>query len=416
VDDKRFDGLTRAIARGASRRSVLKGLLGLGGAAITGTIAANGTDARTAGTRVSIPPPPPPECPSGTGKCADGSCCPYGRCYDGHCCPYDGTEWCGTVCCGEGQCTTSGGCCEPPDVPCGSICCPSGTCTRLGNTDQCCIEGAVCGLECCATEDQCCDRECCPDSAACLARIYGETAGIGEERCCDIDQICEGQCCDGACYHPAVTVNGGLIINGTDLFFERFCCPAGHELCVGDFGTDCCLTNEVCGQDGVCQAATTTTAAPTTTTAAPTTTTAAPTTTTGSPGTTTTTPPATTTTPPPTCFPSCLGDSECEQCIDGFCRLVNQGGPCGIGGRGVCDGDECVQCISAAHCENWGYDEECVECIDSTCLFAPPFHPCNNALDYCASGICEPCLGLGATCQSPNQCCSDSCGPNNTCA
>ncbi|MEZ4500251.1 MAG: hypothetical protein R2839_09270 [Thermomicrobiales bacterium] len=36
MDNRRFDQLTRLIGQGASRRTILKGLLGLGGATIAG--------------------------------------------------------------------------------------------------------------------------------------------------------------------------------------------------------------------------------------------------------------------------------------------------------------------------------------------------------------------------------------------
>ena len=38
MDNKRFDSLTKALASGQSRRSVIKGLLGLGGAAAVATV------------------------------------------------------------------------------------------------------------------------------------------------------------------------------------------------------------------------------------------------------------------------------------------------------------------------------------------------------------------------------------------
>ena len=60
MDDKRFDNLARLVGRGASRRTILKGLLGLGGTAVSGSIAADGVDARGPFTRTRIPPPPPP--------------------------------------------------------------------------------------------------------------------------------------------------------------------------------------------------------------------------------------------------------------------------------------------------------------------------------------------------------------------
>jgi hypothetical protein len=59
---------------------------------------------------------------------------------------------------------------------------------------------------------------------------------------------------------------------------------------------------------------------------------------------------------------------------------------------------------------NSGFDAECAECIEGNCFAAqPPFLPCNNSEGYCASGVCETCLDLGAPCQSPNQCCSGNC-------
>ncbi len=46
IDDRRFDSLAKSLAAGKSRRSVLKGLLGLGGAAVVGgTLSGQETDA-----------------------------------------------------------------------------------------------------------------------------------------------------------------------------------------------------------------------------------------------------------------------------------------------------------------------------------------------------------------------------------
>ena len=39
MDDRRFDSFAKALAEGKSRRTVLKGLLGLGGAALAGSYA-----------------------------------------------------------------------------------------------------------------------------------------------------------------------------------------------------------------------------------------------------------------------------------------------------------------------------------------------------------------------------------------
>lgn len=45
MDDKRFDGMARALAAGRSRRSVLKGLVGLTGGAAVATVAGERADA-----------------------------------------------------------------------------------------------------------------------------------------------------------------------------------------------------------------------------------------------------------------------------------------------------------------------------------------------------------------------------------
>src|SRR5215218_1827607 len=85
MDDKRFDGLTRLIALGSSRRSVLKGLLGLGGAALAGSAALDG-DGEAA--RRPTPTPTPVKCP--------GNQIPLG----GACiCPASAPNECGPDCC-----------------------------------------------------------------------------------------------------------------------------------------------------------------------------------------------------------------------------------------------------------------------------------------------------------------------------
>ena len=42
MDDRRFDSFAKALAEGKSRRTVLKGLLGLGGAALAGSVILDG--------------------------------------------------------------------------------------------------------------------------------------------------------------------------------------------------------------------------------------------------------------------------------------------------------------------------------------------------------------------------------------
>ena len=131
MDDKKFDGLTRLFGSGSSRRSILKGLLGIGGAAATGTVITEKADARQLGTRTTYPPPPPPVCPSGQQECGGNGaafCCPFGKCNTAGtpdvCCDGPGETFCGTGCCAN-ECTDTGLCCDPGEDACRSICCPT---------------------------------------------------------------------------------------------------------------------------------------------------------------------------------------------------------------------------------------------------------------------------------------------------
>jgi hypothetical protein len=218
MDDSRFDQLTRLVARGASRRAILKGLLGLGAAVSS----AEGVDARPVRTRPTIPPPPPPTTSPPTTTTA-------------------------VPCPGQDQCPGS------------TLCCPTGTCARAGNQAICCdgTDGngtVVCGFDCCDTEDQCCDGECCPDETVCLARVFGEGPFVEEEVCCPIELTCrdiasgEGLCCDGECFDPEGGVVPAQVLNP-----DFLCCPAGGTVCEGGFETLCCQgdTPQCCLRGGV---------------------------------------------------------------------------------------------------------------------------------------------------------------------
>src|SRR5688572_16146533 len=84
MDDRRFDSLVKALATGTSRRSVFKGLLGLGSVAVVGALRDDGADA----ARRPTPTPTPIRCP--------GRQVPVG----GVCtCPADAPQKCGPDCC-----------------------------------------------------------------------------------------------------------------------------------------------------------------------------------------------------------------------------------------------------------------------------------------------------------------------------
>ncbi len=149
MDDHRFDLLTKSLSAGGSRRAVLKGLLGLGGAAAAAGIPANTQAAR----RPAKPDPKPVGCP-GIQIPVDGTCL----------CP-EGLADCGPDCCNPGG--------RGADY---SECC-----------DGACCHGACTGEEvCCPYPREWCEstQECCPQGNYCC----GESGCMGDGRCCDDDQ------------------------------------------------------------------------------------------------------------------------------------------------------------------------------------------------------------------------------------
>ncbi len=183
---------TKSLATGASRRSVLKGLLGLGGATAVGSLLGSEVDARRSSITITTPPPTTTPAP----------CRP-----------------------GFAPCTTNvTGCC--------AVC--------SGNTP------VTCGLECCATADQCCDGECCATGSACLTKAF-PNGNQAEETCCPVSQTCDNECCDGTCFTPL-----GTSLTG----YDRDCCPAEATYCAGtgEFtGQGLCCTGptpDCCVRDG----------------------------------------------------------------------------------------------------------------------------------------------------------------------
>ncbi len=142
MDDRRFDSLVRTMASGASRRQVLKGLLGLGAGSVGAAVVAGGADAARRGySGPNVQPPP--------------SC--YNTCRPDQC---GGSDGCGGTCgCAEGRTCTSYGTCA---IPCttsadcrGCACRPVGDegsfCigATLGACTENCIQGVLCSGERC---------------------------------------------------------------------------------------------------------------------------------------------------------------------------------------------------------------------------------------------------------------------------
>jgi hypothetical protein len=107
MDDRRFDAFTRTLGSGASRRTLLRGLIGLGAGAATAPIATSGVHAARRGSSGPTLPsgptpiPTPPPCAEVGEACGDGCC-------SGNCC--DGVCLAEGVCCTDSDCATSSTC------------------------------------------------------------------------------------------------------------------------------------------------------------------------------------------------------------------------------------------------------------------------------------------------------------------
>jgi hypothetical protein len=267
MDDRRFDTLIRAFGQGGSRRSLLKGLLGLGGVTAAGTALLRDTEAARRGqsgpavpTALPTVPAPPteipaptesaaPSCPGNQTPCGTGCCCPAGntkcgsdccpdgqaQCCDGACCY--GTCYGEELCCPSAQvfCAVSGQCCAPGET-CGAAGCVSGTCGGIG---------AACtiGSDCC-TPNVCADGAC---AAACPP---------GSREC---DRVCyPGGCCaDSDCGGTCLVCGSDHVCHSCAESGQCLTCDTGTGTCVAGCPTswicqgsqcvvDCLISSEVC--------------------------------------------------------------------------------------------------------------------------------------------------------------------------
>jgi hypothetical protein len=171
VDGSRFDAFVRDLGKGGNRRTLLKGLLGIGGVA-AGLSVTSTTDAARRVTPTPTSPACPGQqywngtacvcpdntticgpacCPSGA-TCCDSACC-HGECYGEELCCPTGFQVChGSACCTASEvCLSDGSCCAPRT-------CPTGTPDRLydcgsasdgcgGTIDCTCPENWLCLTE-----------------------------------------------------------------------------------------------------------------------------------------------------------------------------------------------------------------------------------------------------------------------------
>jgi LPXTG-motif cell wall-anchored protein len=245
MDDKRFDAFVRSLAEGASRRGVLKGMLGglVGGAALSVGMSKASADEETPpddGTPISeetaveetIDETPADEVPvedsaetqtseeteanaatgctydcGPCGYCVNGSC--WSECDEAYCCSDDkGGHYClnaeaGQTCCDSSYCdgceVCYGGYCIDSCGPKGQVCC------GLVEIEEGKNDGPYCA-ECCEHWDcgpcQECDRGHCVDVCRKGELCCDwEEASFCAEECCDDSQCgsCE-YCYEGLCY------------------------------------------------------------------------------------------------------------------------------------------------------------------------------------------------------------------------
>ena len=162
MDERRFDALTRRLGQGVSRRSLIKGFLGLAGAAVAGG------QLRAEAARRPTPTPKPVTCPGNQTWNGSACVCPTGATNCGpDCCPVGQAECCDNACCfgrcygeelccpsSQEFCPVSGECC-----PVGWTCCPDFGCIAPG---QCCTDS-----DC--VEERCRDFTCVPYAPILLA-------------------------------------------------------------------------------------------------------------------------------------------------------------------------------------------------------------------------------------------------------
>lgn len=388
MDDRRFDSLVKALAEGSSRRSLLKGLLGLGGVAVAGSSLREsnveaarrptptpkpptcpGKQTPQGGQCVCIAPPAPgtqkcgPDCcnPTGVGplhsECCDNACC-YGHCFGEElCCPTDnycpGANRAQDLCCPDGErccgAGASGNVCV--DLAAGQ-CCSTGDCGSPGPGE--CARECVAGLcvpVVCSEGQICCEGACvssqsfvaCPsDPAGCCDLSAGEN-------CCGAGGCCPGNLCNeigGVCCEP------GERACGTG---ENACCEPPLQCCGSGSASVCCqpgfcLGGNVCCSGGEIP-----------------------------------------------CGSACCLSGQCNQesyqcCPPGTTPCVN----------GCCAPDPCegVVCGSCEHCDAG----LCADNLD--------FTACDSG--YCRNGICHPCIADTTveplfSCSFDVECCSGCC-------
>jgi hypothetical protein len=396
MDDKRFDSITRAFASGASRRSLLKGLLGLGGAALTGAVVLDDGDSEAA--RRPTPTPKPPTCP-GQQTWVSGKCvCPAGL---SQCIPETGP-----ACCNDQI---------PPGSPGYSMCCDNACCqgTCYGEELCCQTNNRPNGLpplqRVCDTNDGeiCCpfSNDCCIVDGCCPTVCFG--GPVDADFCCSPDDFCPGgsespdECCSAETTCCGANTNGNACV---DLDTDDQNCGACGNVCTGCSSCQngqCVPDDEKCDGDLICC------------------------------------PDGNTFTCEEGPFCGCDVDGDCppcNQCVEGTCvPLCTETQECcaNLGEHGLCVSNvEGVGCCVSEECTSTGPDGCLVGTCSATgvCSYIPDPALCGDCGVCSRSGVCsagtcagpcELCLEVGDTnqfdCQIDSTCCAPACLSCQTC-
>lgn len=254
MDDRRFDSLAKTLATGKSRRSVVKGLLGLGGAAVIGS---TGLDHEAEAARRSLPTPTPVRCP---GQQVAG---PGGVCA----CPGD-LRTCGPDCCNDQVPVTDpqwSGCCEqaccsyPNDCVAEERCCPRlPEVACLDTAGNCCAticQSASHGMTCCSEADFCPGGAqsaglCCAGPTTCCGGGTNDNHCIpANQTCCNHDADCAHlDTCDGLTWHHAICGIDGYCVDTPQSCGDDSRCTT--DTC--DARTGCGHAEIVCTTPPVC--------------------------------------------------------------------------------------------------------------------------------------------------------------------
>lgn len=272
MDDCRFDNLTRTLARGTSRRSLLKGLAGAvlgGGAMLGGVPSGEAFMCRQPGVLCAK-----------DAQCCSGSCDPVShRCGGdlpcrsaGH--PCEGNQSCcaGLVCqasdpgaalrcttpCTPTTCAAQGMQCGPVSDGCGGTLqcgdCPSATCSTGSCAQGQCTLTPIAG--CCTSDDQC------DDGTACTV----DTCDPSTNTCthtpvtCQPSDVCHTASCDPSQGCIQTPVSDGTDCGGGKICQQGACvCPSGTMDC-GGICAQCCTPDDCPGttcspatcDDGTC--------------------------------------------------------------------------------------------------------------------------------------------------------------------